>query len=102
MKLKPFELFDQNANTSYKLEILEIPKSLITQDDIEDFFADYICGSEKMNFLETTYGVHDVSGDDKVMFCFTSYEWDKSNLDKLKEYWSTWLTSLNFKTGSWK
>jgi len=93
--MKPFQLYDELTGKNHCLQILAAP------EEIEDLFDYRVLGTDEMNFLETTYGVHDVSYDDNSIFGFTSYEWQPGKLDDLKTYWSNWLTRLGFKVGKW-
>ena len=98
--LRPFQLHYEITDTNYRLEILDTP-GIKDDDDMCDFFDAHMVDTEEMNFLETEYGVHDVSYDDTLILGFTSYEWKENRLDDLKAYWSEWLTRLGFKVGKW-
>ena len=99
--MKPFQLHDENTGINHLLEILDTP-GIENDEDMIEFFYDYMCDTDKMIYLESHYGVHDISYDDHLLFGFTSYEWPlHDTLDKLKSEWSEWLTDLGFTVGEW-
>ena len=99
--MKLFRFHDENTRKNHFIQLLG-PKKLLKEfeEDFDSFYTEKICPEMNKRFLETKYGIHDVSFDSgKVLLGFTTYEVKKENWKPLMTIWAEIFKSLGVEIG---